>query len=114
MLKIVYFVTGLVLPIRTTSRLYLADRLSQHGVKTRRIPKACLQELADDAVASVKRIAAISHRGWREIVTDHLDGHAVNVANIIDGTLRDDLTMHEYNELIRETLRRHGVPFLSA
>jgi hypothetical protein len=103
------FPLGYLLPIRTTARLYLARRLAQHGVHVGSIPKACLQELADDAVANVKSIAKLTHRRWREIVTFHLDEAAANIASVLDGTARNDMAGLGYEIML--ILKKHGILF---
>ena len=110
MRKLVNVIAGLLIPIRVTSRLYLADRLGRYGVDVARITQPCLQELADDVLVTTRSIAALSRKNWREIVTDHLDGAAVNFTSLLlDGPEDGDMPA-EYREHFAEIFRRHGVP----
>lgn len=111
MRKLLNAVAGFVIPIRITSRLYLADRLAHYGVDVTHLPQPCLQELADDIMESVRGIAALSRKSWREIVTDHIDGAAVNIARLLLGEEPLDRSpmYGEYLDHLAAIMRRHGV-----
>lgn len=107
-------IAGLILPIRLTGRLYLADRLSIYGVPRGHVPKACLQELADEAIASSKSISAMMREPWRSRITEDLDGRAVNIAKTIFGTFESPAYIEEYwRDVVENILRRYNVAKIS-
>ena len=74
---------GHLLPIRMTSRLYLAQALRRYGVDLDRIPPPCIQALADKSVDLTKTIALMERKPWRHRVVSDLDGMAGNVSNLM-------------------------------
>jgi hypothetical protein len=109
MRKLFNVIAGFVVPIRITSRLYLADRLAHYGVDIKRLPESCLQELADDIVRTTRSVAALSRKGWREIVTDHLEGAAVSIARLLLGEPLLNSPFTEYIDHFAKIIRKHGV-----
>jgi hypothetical protein len=104
---------GILTPIRVSSRLYLKERLLLHGDNVR-LPRACLQEFADDAVETAKAIAQLMRHGWREMVTQHLDAKANAIGSILN-PLPPDERGYPPNEdtrnRVKSVLRKHGIPF---
>lgn len=109
MRKLLNAIAGFAIPIRITSRLYLADRLAHYGVEVKRLPDACLQELADDIMETVRPVAAATHRSWREIVTFHLDRAALDIARQLLGESPLDPSLTAYLDHFAAIMRRHGV-----
>jgi hypothetical protein len=111
MLGLLKAVIGLLTPIRITSRLYLIDQLRRFGADVNKIPEPCLQELADEIVRTTKSIAAMSHCGWREIITDQVEGSAVNLSRILDGSFYNDPISLEYKEHFAKILDKYNVRY---
>ena len=109
MLGVIKVIAGLVLPIRLTGRLYLANRLAWYGVPKEYVPNACLQELADDTIAESKNIAALMREPWRSRVTEHLDGKAVHIATILKGTYDFAGPGEDQGREIERKLQKHGL-----
>ena len=105
---------GRLTPITISSRLYLSQQLARHGVVVSQIPKGCLQELADRAVALAKTVARLRGHDWRNGVTDFIDCEAASVAQLITGDkdfLGHTLADPEYRTQTIPILERYGVAF---
>ena len=109
MWKLLHGIAEFILPSRTTSRLYLADRLAHCGVDVKRLPRACLQELADDIMRDTRSVAALSGKSRREIAQIHLDGAATNIARQLLGKPPLEPTPTEYLDYFSAIVRKHGV-----
>lgn len=109
MRKLLYAIARPLLPVRLTSRLYLADRLAGFGVDVRRIPTPCMQELANDVITAAKKMATLSGQRWREVITDRLAAEARDIAMVMNGTYDYGGTAREYGNRIRSILKKHGV-----
>jgi hypothetical protein len=101
---------GLLTPIRISGRLYLEDRLQRDGIDVR-LPRACLQELADEAIDNAKAVAQLRRQNWRKIITEYLDAQAYAIGSVLTGDRRGRLLPPELviNDRIKEVLRKHGV-----
>lgn len=105
-----FAVLGATLPIRYTSRLYLAQQLERYGAGG--LPRGAIQELANDAVLLAQAIAQMRGKPWRDGVAEWLEGQAVAVAYL----LHDDrdaagrqLVSDEQREKLVAILTKHGV-----
>jgi hypothetical protein len=96
---------SLILPLRWTGRLYLEQQLRENGVNTSKLPKACLQELADDVIAHAREDARTWRKNVRSQVVQFTKGSAILIAQVLKGTASGGTT----NERIRSVLRKHGV-----
>jgi hypothetical protein len=94
-------------PIQTSSRIYLAQQLGRYGIETGRIPEACMQELADYAVSTAKSLASFKGESWRAGITDSLDGHAGNIAEILSGEKSADEIQQNGYEVRQSRPVRH-------
>jgi len=103
---VIRFLAGLlayaVTPLSTTTRVYLERALMSYDI---RLPRPCLQELADEAVRSEKLVAELSNGSWRGQLTTGLDVTASWVAHALGRlSMEDPPAQHVLN-----ILRRHGV-----
>jgi len=103
-------ILGVLTSTRSSSRVRL-DR--QLRLRDSKLPRGCVQELADDAVRRTRLLARLRGRDWHESVTDHLDGAAINIAGIIKGNFEHSEGLDSYAEHLRDILRKHGVPISS-
>jgi hypothetical protein len=99
---------GFLLPIRFTSRIYLAKQLRKQGIDTAKIPDACMQEMADIAVSLNKFEAGMTNAASRTLVPKSLESQAAVIADILDNTPMDGV-WSEYATPFRDILNRHGV-----
>lgn len=74
---------GMILPARTTGRLYLVRALQKRGVDRNALPKPCLQALADKAIEQAKGVATLTRQYWRARLPGDLDALAWSVAAIL-------------------------------
>jgi hypothetical protein len=91
------------------SRVYLADQLAYFGVERGRIPNACLQELADDCMKSVRFAAKAMHRKRREVAIEYLEDRAADISCILDGIDPFDTRTEQYDERVEAILLKHGI-----
>jgi hypothetical protein len=98
---------GLVLPVRSSSRLYLERQLKENGVDLALLSKECLQDLTDFSIAEIKRVWGPSETIWKSRVPTLIDGEAVMIMHAIEGTGSGEL----YNQL-RSIMRKHGVQLM--
>jgi hypothetical protein len=96
---------ALIVPLRWTGRLYLVQQLQENGIDTARLPKACLQELADDVIVRAREDARIWHANVRAQVVQFTEGWAILIAQVLKGTASGGDT----NDRIRFILGKHGV-----
>ena len=100
---------GLLMPIRITSRLYLAEQLRKQGIAPDQLPASCVQDLADECVRYLKVRAGLGGGSWRAEVTEELELDAAIVADLLSGRVPAD--WEEFAPLpAREILARHGIP----
>jgi hypothetical protein len=92
---------GTVIPIKTSSRVYLGQKFEQCGIT--HLPEAAVQELADDAVHLCKAEAELTGVNWRAGVADWLDGRATNVAHLLHDD-RDPVGRQLVSDQLRERL----------
>jgi hypothetical protein len=101
---------GALIPIKTSSRVYLENALGQFGIVG--LPKGALQELADEAVHLARVAARLGNRSWRTGVTNFLDGRAGNVACLLkderDAAGRQRVT-EDMRDKLAAILEKHGV-----
>jgi hypothetical protein len=99
---------GFLLPIRFTGRHYLAKQLRMQGVDTRKIPDACMQEMADIAISQHRIVGEMTNKEWRTQVPQALEHQAVVIAEIFENVPMVGV-MSDYASQFREVLNRHGV-----
>lgn len=100
---------SLIVPLRWTSRLYLEQQLRENGIDPSRLPRPCLQELADDVIAHAREDANVWRANVRAQVVQFTEGQAILIAQVLQGTASGGDT----NDRIRSVLRKHGVPTLT-
>lgn len=111
MLRLFFFVIlGRLLPVSYTGRKYFRNALVQNGVDISKIPAACLNELADQAIRQGKNIAALARRNVQTQVVQSIDGQAVAVAHVLDPPADAQTWLPaDYRERFASVLERHGV-----
>jgi hypothetical protein len=98
---------GMFLPLETTGRAYLVQRLKQMGIR-HLVPDACLEECFTKSLAFAKVVAGLSKsRSVRDELINQLDLFASMLGTWIHGT--EDFAMPEFEEF-KGLFEKHHVP----
>ena len=95
--------TGYVLPLRWTVRMFLDMQLEENGVKASALPKGCRQEFAEDILFYARTLATTTRANMRAEIVDGAEIEATLIADVLQ---RKNV---EGNDRIVGVLRKHGV-----
>lgn len=111
MLRILLWtLVGWLVPIRYSGRRLLRLELLNNGVDIQKIPSACLDELAEQAIRTGKNIALLRGGNIRNEVVGQIEGEAVAIALILIPPNREiDRVDQDYRRRFVPILERHGV-----
>jgi hypothetical protein len=78
-------ITGIVVPVQYSGKLYLVRELQKYGANTSTIPEVCLRELTDEAIRQCKDQAKFEGRNWRTNFTLYIEQIAFLIACRLSG-----------------------------
>ena len=108
---ILHAVIGLVTPVEVSGRALFRVKLVEFGVDVEKIPQACSDELADQAITVAKKASRLTGHLQRHVVAQ-VEGWANMVATVLktrEERFFQDKVGPEFRSQIVPVLKRYGI-----